>query len=751
MSVNATILALLVVFPGLAPAAPQQAGSGAIRGTVRGQMETAVGPLAFALVEVADTPGGALTAVADQSGSYALRNVPVGRRRLRALHVGYRTLEVEVLVPADGTVVLDLELEREPVRLAPITVWGELPAPILDTVRRPATSLAEATLRALEASPGLAELGLAAAARSAAGGEPPDPSDVLFMRGSTADLKLVLLDGAPVYTPFHLGGLLPSFEATTLRRADLYVGGAPARYDGGLSYILDLRTRAPGRDRLRSTVGLDFLGARLAVEAPAGSHAALGFTSRALHRLADGLLWSGRSPYGYLDALARLELEPRPGQRVSATGFWNRESVYLDLSGAGAAAGPVSRGADDARWGNNVLALGYEGSLGSTAIELRGAFTRYDARLPLAGVLPRIARGTSERTRFAADLRRELGSGVLRYGASFDHLATEYGARALTAPDPTAFEVSTGATAAGGYVEGEGPLGLELRIRGGLRLDHFSTESGVRAAPRLAVTWLLTEDALVTLALGRYHQLVRNADTLVRIAAGDTAVPAGEPILPVASGSHVVLALDQLLTPGLHLGLEGFVKRFTGTTGADGAALNASGIDLRILRQGPRATAWLGYSLTWYWEAERTARSRFQGRHLLSAGVTGRVAERAGIDLRLAFGDGLPYTTIPVSRRETADAAGPPTRLAGREIVESSAPLAGGPTEDFLRLDLEVFGILRPGWAGRRVEIRPYAKLLNALDRRDALFYYFEPWHDPRVRPVAELSFLPVVGMEWTF
>jgi hypothetical protein len=44
-----------------------------------------------------------------------------------------------------------------------------------------------------------------------------------------------------------------------------------------------------------------------------------------------------------------------------------------------------------------------------------------------------------------------------------------------------------------------------------------------------------------------------------------------------------------------------------------------------------------------------------------------------------------------------------------------------------------------------------YLRVLNALDRRDALFYYFEPWRDPDLTPLAELSVIPVLGIEWRF
>src|SRR5690606_5250419 len=105
-----------------------------------------------------------------------------------------------------------------------------------DTVAAAAPELSAASIRALEATPGVAELGIAEAARRFPSEEPIDPSEILYVRGAVADLKLVLLDGAPVYAPFHLAGLIAPFETGVLREASLFLGGAPSRYDGGLSY-----------------------------------------------------------------------------------------------------------------------------------------------------------------------------------------------------------------------------------------------------------------------------------------------------------------------------------------------------------------------------------------------------------------------------------------------------------------------------------------------------------------------------------
>src|SRR5690606_6922442 len=160
----------------------------------------------------------------------------------------------------------------------------------------------------LQSSPGLAEIGLGDALARTPGHHPPDPSDVLFVRGAGADMKLVYLDGAPVYAPFPLGGILAPFSPELLASADVYLGGAPARYDGGLSYILDLRTRGARADRVHSSGSMDLLSARALVEVPVGDAAALLFSGRGVHGAGAGWTGEGALPYGYREGLMRADL-----------------------------------------------------------------------------------------------------------------------------------------------------------------------------------------------------------------------------------------------------------------------------------------------------------------------------------------------------------------------------------------------------------------------------------------------------------
>lgn len=778
LAILLVLMGLVGIEPGPAPLGAFQVseGEGEIRGRILGRRGKSLTPLPNALVQI--TQGRHLrTAVSDAQGRYRLPGLADGRWRLQALHVGYDDLSAVVLVPQGRAVTLDVELRWKPVELPPVRVVADPLPPLWADRDPPPYEMGELVMRTMEAGTGMVEAGLAAVAQGAPGQDPSDPRDVLLMRGSAADMKLVLLDGAPVYTPFHMGGLVESLDPWALGGASMFLGGAPARFDGGLSYIMDLRTRTPSKDRVQGRVSADFLSASTTLEGPLVGSSGFLLSSRFLHEYGAPVLGRGGSPYGYGDFLGRLDWEAGEASHLFLTGFWNQEDVDLDLSSDRGTLAPQGGGPPPAeftlgnllpdgraRWGNSALVAGLDWQSGESRAEARLAASRYEARLPLGDSLPFFAHGNSGRIRATLDFSRGTeGGGALRFGASFDRLNSSYYAKEL---DPTRgvpdAELDSDGVTGGAYVEAVRRLTPDLTLRAGLRADNFSTDPGIRLAPRVSLSWLLTEAALLTVAAGRYHQYsTLPIEELREAFDSDQSGAAVEPKvlgLGVGASNHLLVSLDQQLAPGMRLGLEGFVKEFEGISGASGTPLHASGVDLRVARQGDRASGWLGYTLTWFWSSEGNlvvGDSRFSGRHLLSAGLSARLTDRTGVLLRIGYGDGLPYTSIPLFGSSTDEAtAGAPkaqTTLNTDRVLNDAPGFSVGPDQGFLRVDAELFGTFRPVWFGRDVVVRPYLKVLNALNRRDALFYHFERWRDQDPRPLADLPLLPVFGVEWRF
>ena len=731
---------------------------GTVTGTVRGQFQGETRALGYAVVE-ASAGTTRRAAVADSLGRYEIPDLPPGQVRLRVTHAGHEALALVVLVSAASSVAVDLELRARPVELPALEVHGD--RRILDPTDRALLSgdLPELEVQALDLGPGVGHAGLVDAVESLPGNDPDNPTDVLLMRGAATDLKLVLLDGVPVYTPFHVAGLIRSFEPAVLGSADLHVGGAPARYDGGLSHILELRTRNARRDRVRASSSVDLLSASAAVESPLGERAGVIASGRSLHDLGSPAL-GGPRPYGYRDLLVAVDAEPAAGHELRATGFWNRESVLLDFQ----------RVSEDASWSNRAGSVGYRTDLGAARLDLSMGASGYRATLPLlpsarpGQPVPRavLATAETERLRFVAETTWGRVETPLRAGVSYEHIDATFGARTLSGGPATSNRGSTGT--AGLFFDATRPLGPGVTVRGGMRLDRFGSRT-TRLAPRGAISWEVGPSALLTVAAGRYHQPSRTPDveverTLADVVQTETVAQADALELhPVATADHVVLSLDQRLGDRVQLGLEGFWKRYDGLEASARETVRSSGLDLRIMSAGDRAAGWISYGLSWFWSAADLSgrTSEFAGRHFLSGGLSGRLAGPIHGEARLAYGSGLPYTSIPFQRSTTADVGAatpqslPDGALAAAPMTTRKAPLVDGLDEEFLRLDLEIQALLEPTWGGRPWRVRPYVRLLNALDRRDALFYTFQPWRDETLTPLAERSFLPLLGVAFSF
>src|SRR5688572_21624532 len=158
-------LALVVVVLGSLQQAPQ--ATGVVRGQVR---STSSGlPLRHATVQIVGSFAGQAVTSTDSTGSYVLRNVAPGWQRMRITHIDHAANDTEVLITGGKEVVLDFDLDLRPVRLPAVTANALIQPGIRDTIAAGPAALGPASVRALESTPGVAELGLAEIAREIPG------------------------------------------------------------------------------------------------------------------------------------------------------------------------------------------------------------------------------------------------------------------------------------------------------------------------------------------------------------------------------------------------------------------------------------------------------------------------------------------------------------------------------------------------------------------------------------------------------
>ncbi len=739
----APMLSLLLVVP-------QQAPDGVVRGIVRSTEEQM--PVELAVVEL--TGAQHLLAWTDREGRYELRGVEPGVQHVRVTHAGHEPMELDVRVPPHGTVVLDVTLMVRPVRLAPLHARSDrspehAPHPVEPI-------FGASTMRAMEGTPGVAELGLTDVLYGARGDVPPDASDVLFIRGSTTDLKLVLLDGAPIYAPFHLGGLLPAFSPDVLQSSTVHFGGASARYDGGLAYVLDLQTRR-GTDFFRTDGSVDMMSGQATVEGSLGPTVHLIAAGRGVDGAPMQRLLGEPFPYQYGDGLARMDVDVAGGGLLTTTAFGNSESV--DLGG-----GP----ADRLEWDNKAVSVRYDAPMGdSLRARLTVAYGGFAGQLPPLGETHLLARAFAARLRMAADFDRRAGALRLHYGGSFERLWLDYTAHQDATGDGRSlvYDVALGQPIAALYMDGTWAATPQLTLHGGLRANLFGVLGNTRFAPRASLSYRITDDATMTFSAGRFYQYVRTPELQLAFSnVYDSPAPMlmFDPtnLLVVGEASHYVVGLDQALSTTMRLQLDASYRRLSPSASrpagapdtADVPGVESSGVDIWLRRAGNNITGWLGYSLGWTWAAassDGVAQAILAGRHLLSIGLAGSLPGGAYLSVRMNYGAGLPLTAVNPS---TSSAMAPQTpNLSAADVIANGGggTAAVEPSATYLRLDAE----LSRTWSGggdRGFEVTPYFRVLNALDRRDALFYR-EQNQGQGMRPVGSLPLIPVLGLAWRF
>ncbi len=89
-----------------------------------------------------------------------------------------------------------------------------------------------------------------------------------LVRGGDSGQNLMLLDGVPVYIPYHLLGLFSIYNPHTVRSAKIYKGSFPARYGGRLSSVFDIRTREGNQYHWDGLASVNLLSGNALIEGP---------------------------------------------------------------------------------------------------------------------------------------------------------------------------------------------------------------------------------------------------------------------------------------------------------------------------------------------------------------------------------------------------------------------------------------------------------------------------------------------------
>ena len=207
----------------------------------------------------------AIGAISNEGGYYAIPTLPVGQYLVSASFLGYSPLDTLITITEESVI---LALERRAVESEAIVVTSDRrdPYEVSPGVREIPVDL----ISGFPGLPGEADLlqslhwlPSVQRVRTNQGG--------LVVRGGEPDQIQYLIDGAPIYHMWHVGGLLSIYQPEVFKDVRLYRGSFPAEYGGRLSAVLDAELKDGTQEGLTGLVGVGLFSARLFVEGPIGN------------------------------------------------------------------------------------------------------------------------------------------------------------------------------------------------------------------------------------------------------------------------------------------------------------------------------------------------------------------------------------------------------------------------------------------------------------------------------------------------
>ncbi len=541
--------------------------------------------LSGAHVYLTDLKAGTTT---NRDGYFVISTLPPGSYDVRISYLGYETVDTtltagktpgriflsptpiqsgEVLVEA-GSTTTERESQLPGMTSVDLARLGQFP------------SFTEPDLfRALQWTPGIRKTG------AVSGG--------LSVRGASPDQNLYLLDGAPVYHPWHAFSLISTFQTGTLKNTNLYRGGFPVEYGGRLASVVDAQMKDGGRRQPAAEAGFGMLSGRFRIEAPLSSTTSFMVSGRRsyvdkligrTHPVTDerGRRDTLRTGYYFYDTSAKLAHRFNDAHRLTVSYYRGRDNLDLRL--------PFDLSLDfdswlrpadlffevEQNWENQVLSAQHQ-YLASENVFVTGTayYSGYRAR-EASAVQP------TSTASLASDYRVRLHDGGVKVNVEYHHSVSHEWTAGLKVSTlqfesgldselrRTASVVqrrqqasNLGAVQVSGYLQDVWTPTPAWTLQPGVRASYFSGGDHFRLAPRLSTRYVVDPRWLVLRGSAGVHvqylHRLRDRHSLAYDLVSSRWVPSSDRVRP-ATGVQFGLEARTHPRPGLTLELASHLR-----------------------------------------------------------------------------------------------------------------------------------------------------------------------------------------------
>jgi len=247
--------------------------NGVIKGKVTDKQSEM--PLVGVTVTVASAPN--LSTITDETGSFQILNVPLGRQMIAAVYLGYTPASVpNIEVTSGKDVFLSIALTENYNTLSEVVVKAE------NSKAKAINKMAAVSTRQFS----LEEVNRYAGGRSdvarlvsnfAGVSAANDSRNDIVVRGNSPSGMLWRIEGIPVPSPNHFstlgttGSPVSALNPNLLANSDFLTSAFPAEYGNAISGVFDLNLRKGNTEKNEFMVGVGaYPGAEFMAEGPLG-------------------------------------------------------------------------------------------------------------------------------------------------------------------------------------------------------------------------------------------------------------------------------------------------------------------------------------------------------------------------------------------------------------------------------------------------------------------------------------------------
>ncbi len=562
-------------------------------------------PISYANVFLSNSSIGAAT---NSDGYFVLSGIPLGLYEVNATMIGYAVFKEKVDLLNGESVRLEIRLMEEAIKGTEVLVTAERQK----FERSMESSQIALDLREINSAPAFVEPDVFRTLQMLPGVQTTsDFSSALYVRGSTPDQNLIMLDGIAIYNPYHLGGIFSTFNTDAIKEADFHAGGFPARYGGRMGAILNVINREGNTEKITGSANLSLISSKALIEGPipkwkgikgswmiSGRRTYIDKVVNALNlpsgsKNADGSDVPLQFPYYFYDYQIKTNIDFNQDHRLTFTRFYGDDVLDFSfedpsetVSNENVTIQQESQFGLDWPWGNQTNGLTWRWIVSPKMIAktfLSNSRYRFDFDLSFQSrdtytyIDSTVINYTNFNWNIYDIIKDQTLESEVQYKYSNDHEITsgfqikkikfDLGIQYDLGTQDTSFtwnplSLKNNTQEISFFLQDRWEVSKRLKIRSGLRLTDYNLHKKIYADPRIGMKYHISDDIALKANWGLYHQFLttaNNQDENLRLVELWLGIPKEK---PASVSEHVIGGLEYMSKRNIFYRIELYQKTF---------------------------------------------------------------------------------------------------------------------------------------------------------------------------------------------